>query len=167
MGKESGSTFWACKTRPPYEATQLPKSCTSIRVHTSRGYTAPNSVLLPSNRAIARGTGSHQTLLLHRSVKARHELPARRPSDVEQRTPVLKPEPPLQRTAHLAEAFNSRLLPIGWRRRLGKPFRLFVLTAGQNFTNCVDGCRRRASSPNRFQQGPRRTMAELRGSIGL
>ena len=72
-GKESGSTFWVCKTRPPYEATQLPKSCTIIRVHTSRGYTAPNSVLLPSNRAIARGTGSHQTFLLHRSVKARHE----------------------------------------------------------------------------------------------
>ena len=90
-GKESGSTFWVCKTRPPYGATQLPKSWTIIRVHTSRGYTAPNSVLLPSNRAIARGTGSHQTLLLHRSVKAWHELPAGRPSDVEQRTPVLKP----------------------------------------------------------------------------
>ena len=72
-GKESGSTFWVCKTRPPYEATQLPQSRTIIRVHTSWGYTAPNSVLLPSNRAIARGTGSHQTFLLHRSVKALHE----------------------------------------------------------------------------------------------
>ena len=69
-GKESGSTFGVCKTRPPYGATQLPKSCTIIRVRTSRGYTAPNSVLLPSNRAIARGTGSHQTFLLHRSERA-------------------------------------------------------------------------------------------------